>query len=93
MEDSTLKLRTLYPVFIFMAIRYNFNWAHLNIVVNSLITSEKIFLIHELVISNMPAIHDNFPVMIIITDYVMHKGKHLKGSGRLNLCPQHLFQY
>jgi len=59
-----------------------------NIFVNSLTTFEIIFLICKLVISNTPAVHDNFTVMII---HVMHKEKHLKGSGRLKFCHQHFF--
>jgi hypothetical protein len=40
----------------------------------------------------MPVVHDSFTVMIFITVKVMHKGKRLKGSGRLKFCPKHFFQ-
>jgi hypothetical protein len=94
MEGSTLMLRTLFPTSILMAIRDNFNWAHIKKYIQKFSYKfEIIFLICKLVISGMPSVHENFTVTIIITEYVTHKGKHLKCSGRLNFCPRHLFQY
>jgi len=57
--------------------RDKINWAHLRKYSNKYFyyyCDKVAILSYKLVISNMPAFHDNFTVMIFMTVNVMHKG-------------------